>query len=63
MFARDGGPEETRTHTLKAREPKGAVTLVKENLQEAWPFGAELPYHFSSDMLSTGLAQAPFLQR
>ena len=24
-----GAPEGTRTHTLKAREPKGDVTLVK----------------------------------
>lgn len=25
-----GAPEGTRTHTLKAREPKGYVTLVKD---------------------------------
>ena len=27
-----GAPEGTRTHTLKAREPKGSVTLVKDFL-------------------------------
>ena len=29
-FLSGGAPEGTRTHTLKAREPKGDVTLVKE---------------------------------